>query len=540
LPRRAELKIEEMQAIAESLWLAGEIERAVDWAKRIVSLRRGTLDACRANLIILSSYYLLEKHKEAKALKEEMKGGYCGESLASELSLLEFLNEGKQFEGDADKAKKVLAPFLYAKFNYLLKKGSLEQAEKTAYRYLALTGDYYKGSEFFFKLGEAYLKKGDRSTAKRYYQLVISEWDLTKESLPAKFRLYQFAYEKARGREALPKKTYEDLLGFITMIKSKYEELPIAEEASVLEFEIYFDLKSWNSLRSSAKDFLSKFPNSQKVERAKELYCKAMIELTKNFVINKRLKSAQEILAEDEHLLQDTKCGDAFYMFGDFYFQNHAYLGSLGPFTKALLCGVDKSLKAGHLLKLAFLAFQKGEKDLFKEIFLQLERKYKSEVSEDPYYLYLKAYELSSTDLKSALNLFERVRFSPLPTYLKSDLINYVYKQAVGKGNLNFAYEVLKHPAFNAKESDYVLLLTLSFNKDPKLFEAVFADALKKYPDSPRILLISALYYEKKGNLKESVKAWQRLAKQNSDLATLGQTQKKLEELFDKARGLVY
>jgi len=36
------------------------------------------------------------------------------------------------------------------------------------------------------------------------------------------------------------------------------------------------------------------------------------------------------------------------------------------------------------------------------------------------------------------------------------------------------------------------------------------------------------------------VKAWQRLAKQNSDLATLGQTQKKLEELFDKARGLVY
>jgi hypothetical protein len=94
LSKLAELKPEEMLILAEGLWLAGEAHRAVDWAKRVASLRRETVDACRANFIVLSSLYLLEKTKEAKNLKEELKGGFCGEILATEIPLLEFLYEG--------------------------------------------------------------------------------------------------------------------------------------------------------------------------------------------------------------------------------------------------------------------------------------------------------------------------------------------------------------------------------------------------------------------------------------------------------------
>jgi len=540
LYRLAELKPEEMLVLAEGLWLAGEAERAIDWAKRVASLRRGTVDACRANFIVLSSLYFLERTKEARSLKEELKEGFCGETLGTEIALLEFTYEGKPFEGDAERAKNLLSKPLYAQFNYSFKKGRLDQAEKNAYRYFALTGDYRQGGEFFFKLAEAYLAKGDTALAKSYYQLVISEWDLSKESFLSKFRLYQFAYERARGREPLPQKTYEDLLGYITQIKSKYGSMPIAEEASALEFEIYYDLKNWEKARRSIKEFLSKYPESKRVERAKELYCKVMLSLSKDLLEKKRLGVAQALLTEDEELLQDTRCGEPFYLLGETYFQNLAYSGSLAPYAKALLFEVDRDTKREVLLKLAFIAFQKGEKALFQELFSQLEKKYKREVSESPYYLYLKAYQISASDLKGALSLFEKVRFSPLPSYLKVDLINHIYRQAVERGNLGLAYDILKHPAFNAKERDYVLILSLSFNRDPKLFEAVFAEALKKYPESPGILLISALYYEKKGNLKKSAEAWQRLSKQNSELANLGQRQIKLEELFDRARGLVY
>jgi hypothetical protein len=540
LSKLAELKPEEMLILAEGLWLAGEADRAIDWAKRVASLRRETVDACRANFIVLSSLYLLEKTKEAKNLKEELKRGFCGEVLATEIPLLEFLYEGKEFEGEIEKVKKLISQVLYAQFNNLLKKGKLDQAEKTAYRYFALTGDYVQGGEFFFKLAEAYLAKGDRALVKSYYQLVISEWDLSRASFLSKFRLYQLAYERARGREPLPQRTYEDLLGYITQIKSKYGSLPIAEEASALEFEIYYDLKNWERARSSIKEFLSKYPESNRVQRVKELFCKVMVNLSKDLLEKKRLGAAQAVVTEDEELLQDTRCGDPFYLIGDVYFQNLAYLGSLGPFAKALLFGVNKDNKGELLLKLSFIAFQKGETALFQELFSQLERSYKREVSDNPYYLYLKAYQISASDLKGALSLFEKVCFLALPSYLKIDLINHIYRQAIARGNLGLAYDILKHPAFNAKESDYVLLLSLSFNRDLRLFEAVFAEALKKYPDSPGILLISALYYEKKGNLKESAKAWQRLSQQNSELASLGQRQKKLEELFDKARGLVY
>ncbi len=540
LYRLAELKPEEMQVLAEGLWLAGEADRAIDWAKRVASLRRGTVESCRANFIVLSSLYLLERTKEVKSLKEELKEGFCGETLGTEIALLEFTFEGKPFEGDVERAKKILSQLLYAQFNYSLKRGRLDQAEKNAYRYLALTGDYLQGGEFFFKLAEAYLRKGDTALAKSYYQLVISEWDLSKESFLSKFRLYQLAYERARGREPLPQRTYEDLLGYITQIKLKYGSLPIAEEASALEFEIYYDLKNWEKARKSIKEFLSKYFESKRVQRAKELYCKVMVNLSKDLLEKKRLGTAQALLTEDEDLLQDTQCGEPFYLLGEVYFQNSAFSGSLGPYAKALLFGVDKDKKRDLLLKISFVAFQKGEKALFQELFSYLEKNYKREVLENPYYLYLKAYQISASDLKGALTLFEKVRFSSLPSYLKVDLINHIYRQAIARGNLGLAYDILQHPGFKAKESDYVLLLSLSFNRDPKLFEAVFAEAVKKYPESPGILLISALYYEKKGNLRESAKAWQRLSQQNSELANLGQRQKKLEELFDKARGLVY
>lgn len=247
LPTLVQLSPEELLIIGESYFRVGEPEKALDLVERALSLRRGTELACEASLLRVKIFLILGREREAKKELFNLEENYCKESLGEKLLLLKnyLLKRGKPLD-----------ELLEAKLNYYLKKGLVKEAEREIFEYLNLTGNYNKGKEFFYKLAEAYYERKEILKAKKYYQLIITEWDPSKESFLSKFRLYQIAYERATIKELLPPKTIEDLLLYIALIKSKYPKEKIAEEASFLEIKIYYEKKDWERARERAKEFL--------------------------------------------------------------------------------------------------------------------------------------------------------------------------------------------------------------------------------------------------------------------------------------------
>ncbi len=540
LPKLAELSPEEMRILAESLLKAGEPERAIEWGKRIASLKRGTKEECEANFIILQALYLLDKVAQAKEYKEKLQEDLCQKELAVPLTIFSYLYEKAKLSGDSQRLIKAFAEVSYPRISYFLAKGKLDLAEKEIYTYLSLTGNYRQGGELFLKLAEAYFRLGHTAKAKVFYQLVISEWDLTQEAFIAKYRLYQIAYLSAKDKRLLPAKTIEDLLGYLKQLKTKYEGTKLAEEADLLEGEIYYNQKNWRMARSSLKDFLQKYQDSPSYNQTKDRFCEVEKLLQRSLIEKGKISEPKKLLAEDEPLLREFKCGDPFLPLANFYFDNYAYTASLEYFTKALIYGLSSGEKKDTLEKISFVSQTLRETELANEILAYLGKNFKKESEPSPYLLYLKTLELLKKDPQAAFNNFTKLRATNLPSYLKANLLNRIFLSSIEKENLSLAYQILTHPVYNPSEDDFILFLALVLKRNLKLFSEVYPLAKKKFPSSPRLLFLSALYQEKIGRLKESEKNWKELSSQSNNLAILGEAQKKIEELFDNSRGLVY
>ncbi|MFN3567453.1 MAG: hypothetical protein ACK4UR_00890, partial [Caldimicrobium sp.] len=393
---------------------------------------------------------------------------------------------------------------------------------------------------FLFQLAEANWERGEILQAKKYYQLIITEWDLSKEAFLSKFRLYQIAYERATIKELLPPKTIEDLLSFINQIKIKYKEEKIAEEASFLEVRIYYEKKDWEKARLKALDFISNYKDSIFLNKVKEIFCKASLFLVPEYFTKGKLPELQRIAKEDKGFFEKLECGDFYYALGDEFLKYNLTSIALYYFLQTYNMKLSPEVIGDYYLKLAYLSLEKKEMELATLLFNYIKQIGSSEVKNKPEYFYIESYLVLKKDFNKGLQLLPKILNTNLSPYLKHKLIYTAYMEAIKLKKLNIAYNLLRNPFFEAKLEDYLILLTESFEKDHKIFEELLREAKKKFPKSNRLLFLEAYYLERKGELKASQEIWEKLNQEASLEGRLAKEFIKLQELAEKARQLVY
>mgnify|MGYP001773089816 CR=1 FL=1 len=541
LPPSLELSPEEFLMVAESFYQTGEPDKASDFAKRAISLRRGTELSCQAELLSIKSLFLMGREKEALRALEELEKGFCSELKGDKIKILKSLLSQKwNMEIDNKLLLSELEELLFARFNYLIKKGDLKGAEQSALDYLNLTGDYQKGKNLFFPLAEAYLKKGEIPRAKKYYQLIITEWDPTKESFFSKFRLYQIAYESTRIKELLPPKTIEDLMMYITQIKTKYPQDKIAEEASLLEIEILFNQKDWVRTRKSATEFIERYPENPKLPKVYDYYCQASIALVPVNFLQGKVGDLQRIAKDERDLLVKTGCGVFYYNLGKEFYRYNIYTLSSYYLLSAENLPLPQEIVPDYYLKLAFLAEIQGEVEVSDTLFTYLQKNFAQGVKDQPEYLFLKTKKSLSKDLNSGVTLLRQTLRASLPPVYKQELIFQALSRAIREKKFALAYELIQIPDYDAKEKDYLWILSETFTKDPKLFEVILRDAKKKFPQSSGILWLEAYHLERKGELKRTTQVWGNLTQGEGLPNRLARQYERIRKLTERAQKLVY
>lgn len=541
LPPSLQLSPEEFFMLAESFYQTGEPERAVDLAERASSLRRGTDLFCSAELLKIKSRYLLGKEKEALKDLNELEKGFCAELISDKSKVLRGLL-AKRWETDVDPhlIKTEVEELYVAKFNYLLKKGDLKEAEKTAFTYLNLTGEYQKGKNFFFSLAETHFKKGEVPRAKKYYQLIITEWDPSKESFLSKFRLYQIAYEATRIKELLPPKTIEDLLMYITQIKAKYSSEGIAEEASFLGIQIYFNQKDWERTRKSAKEYLKIYPESNLLSKVYRYYCEASISLVPAYFLQGKIGELQKIALEEREILEKAGCGVFYYDLGKEFYRYNLYTLSSYYLLLAQDLPLPGEVLPDYYLKLAFLAEVKGEEEVSDTLLSYLQKNFPKSMGAQPEYLFLKTKKALIKDFNSGVNLLRETLKTALPSAFKRELIFQALKRAIKEKRFTLAYDLLQSPDYDAREEDYLWILSETYSADPKLFERILTEAKKRFPKSSSILWLEAYHLERKGELKKTSNLWGNLTQGPNLENRLAQQYEKIRKLTERAQRLVY
>ncbi len=526
---------EDFLRIAEAYFYRGYPEKAVDLAERAQSLRRGTFLFCEAAILKIKALLVLERNKEAESQLKELKGTFCEERVGNKLQVLETFLKEKISE------REFLREFYEAKFNYLLLKGKVKEAEGVAYDFLNLTGQYSQGKNFFFKLAEAYFKQGEINKAKKYYQLIITEWDLTKEASISKFRLYQITYERAKIKELLPPKTIEDLLMYITQIKTKYsDDKELVEEASFLEIKIQFDRKNWERTRELAKEFWKAYPQSKYFSDVKKFYCEASVSIVPQYFLTGRIKSLRDLAENESEYFRESSCGDFYYALGKEFFKYRLYGVSLDYFLSAYDLKMSPENEPDYYLKLTYLAQNYGEEEIFKLLWEKLNTKYGKKLENEPLYLYLHAKVVIKGNLEGALSIIQKIPEEKNSLPLKEELYYLAFLEALRENKFLKAYEILQLPYVEADSLDYVLILSETVEKSPDIFERVLKEALKKFPDNQEIKFLEAYYLERKGDLKKNKELLQWLATKRDYFSAFAKQQQKLLELTKRVQELVY
>jgi len=535
------LSAEEFLMGAKAYLFSGNPEKALDFAERARTLRRGTSLFCEGGLIKAKAYMSLGKKdlalKELKALEES----FCKEEFSEEIKLLKaYIEERFTEEVDPKRLKALLQEVLLTRFNFLIKNKKFSEAEALAFEYLNLTGDYRRGKDFFFKLAEAYFREGKVKEAKKYYQLIITEWDLTKEATISKFRLYQIAYERAPIKELLPSKTLDDLLMFIQQIKNKYrDDQVLLEEATFLESDVNFFRKNWERVRSLSKEFFKSFPESRFLPKVKEYYCKASTSLVPLYFLQGNLKTLSEMAEGERDSLYETGCGDFYYALGKEFFTYKAFGKSLDYLISAYFLKVSQENKQDLLLKLAYLCDFYQEKEAFELLFKTLEREEKS-LQNVPLYAYLKGKALLNRDFEKAISFLKELKNQgTLNEALLKELYFQAFLKAITLKRYGKARELLKEPYLD-EERPYLLLLSETFERDPKLFAELLKEAKTRFPKSKEVAFFEAYYLEKKGEIKKAEALFGNLTKSEGIFQEISKTQKRLEELMERAENLLY
>lgn len=541
IPPLASLSAEEFLLIAESYYLRGNFDKAFDLAERASSLRRGTAVSCKASLLKVKVLYLRGKEKEAERELKALSANFCAESFAEEISALQYLLFNEKVEVSEAKLLKSLAGEInQAKFYHYLKGGKLKEAESALYNFVNLGGEYAQAKTLFFKLAEAYLAKGDLQNAKRFYQLIVTEWDYTKEAFLSKFRLYQLTYERATVKELLPAKTVEDLLMYITQIKTKYPGEPIAEEASFLGIKIFFHKKDWEKTRERAKEFLANYPQSSLYPQALNYYCQATTSLVPLKFLKGEINYLIDLALKEEETLREARCGTFYYLLGSEFFNYRLWRLSAHYFLQAYDLKLPENHLTDYYLKLAFLADELGEKELGDSLIHYLAKRWGKTLRGSPEYLYLLTKRTLNTKVEEGYKLLDEVQKSPLPSLFKEELYQQAFYTAIEKGKFSLAYNILKTYFFEALPENYLVLLVETFSSEPKLFETILEEAKIKFPQNPKILWLEAYHLERKGDLQKTPELWKRLDEKEGIEGEVAKQYKTIQDLMRRAQKLVY
>lgn len=541
IPPLASLSAEEFLLIAESYYLTGNFDKALDLAERASSLRRGTEVSCKASLLKVKVLYLRGKEKEAQRELKALSANFCAESFAEEISALQYLLFNEKVEVSEAKLLKSLAGEInQARFYYYLKGGKLKEAESALYNFVNLGGEYVQAKSLFFKLAEAYLAKGDPRNAKRFYQLIVTEWDYTKEAFLSKFRLYQLTYERATVKELLPAKTVEDLLMYITQIKTKYPGEPIAEEASFLGIKIFFQKKDWEKTRERAKEFLANYPQSSFSPQVFDYYCQATTSLVPLKFLKGEITYLTDLAMKEEETLREAQCGTFYYLLGKEFFNYRLWRLSAYFFLQAYDLKLPENYLADYYLKLAFLAEELKEKELGESLFRYLSKRWGKTLRGFPEYLYLLTKNTLYANIEEGYKLLEEVQKSPLPSLYKEELYQQAFYTALEKKKYSLAYNILKTYFFKALPENYLVLLVETFSSEPKLFETILEEAKTKFPQNPKILWLEAYHLERKGDLQKTPELWKRLEEKEGIEGEVARQYKTIQDLMRRAQKLVY
>ncbi len=534
---------EDLFLLSQAYFYTGNPEKAIDFAERTQSLKRGTSLYCEAGFLKVKALLILDKKKEAERALTELKDSFCVEEFKEKINILESIAKNKLWEEDisAQLFKEFLKELYEGRFNYLILKGKFKEAEKLAFEFINLTGDYRRGKDFFFKLAETYFKSGKIEEAKKYYQLIITEWDLTKEASISKFRLYQITYEKAKIKELLPPKTLEDLLMFITQIKTKYPEYKdLVEEASFLEIRVNYDRKNLDKVRELSKEFIKGYPKSKYLSEVKKLYCEASVLMVSQYFLSGKIKTLREIAENEDEYLKESACGDFYYALGKEFFVYRLYSVSLDYFLTAYTYNLSKNNLPDLYLKLAYLADLYGETEIFKLLWEKVNQNLKEEVRSSPLLLYLKAKIIMDKNLEGALSIIKELPNEGDFLFLRKELYYKAYTRALEDKKYALAYEILKDSSFVNDPNGYILILSETLDRAPDLFEKILKEALEKFPQDPEIKFLEVYYLTKKGDLKKTKEIMETFLKEKDYFSFYAKQQQKIQKLTQRVQEIVY
>lgn len=193
-----------------------------------------------------------------------------------------------------------------------------------------------------------------------------------------------------------------------------------------------------------------------------------------------------------------------------------------------------------YYLKIAFLALEDANEDVAQSLFNYLQKKAQPTLRDKPEFLYLASYFTLKKDFNSGLKILTTFLESPMNTYFKKKILQYTFQRAVEKKNLNVAFNLLNKPYFEPSREDYLILLTESFEKDPKLFEEILKEAKKRFPKDDKILFLEAYHLERKGEIKKSEEVLATLHQTTDWEGKLVKEYERQKKLLEKARNLVY
>lgn len=543
LPPDFSLTPEENLIVSESLLRSGFPERAIEFSEKVISVKKGTQEACIANLIKSKAYIIRGDYKNVKNNLKDFLDSYCDENLKREAKVLLYFI--KEFPAEEIKkiektlTKRILGELYRLRGFYFIKKGEFKKAEDDFFTFINVYGTYKEAPELIYQLAEAYLEK-DEEKAKTLYELIITNWDGTKEALFSKFRLYQIAYEKVLIKELLPEKTKQDLISFATLIRSKYPEEKIAEEANFMIIKVFFEDKDYLSVRKSAIEFLKTYEKSPLIETVKTYYCSGVSSLLKENLEKKNLHLVIKLEKEDKELFEKTKCGEAYYRLGEIYLDYNFYTKASYYFIKAYELGGKEDFISKVLLKLGLLALEDGNMDLFNDILNILEKGKYKELGKDPYYFYLKAFYEAQKNLSNGEYFLNFAINSSLPEKFKEKLLRYFRDRALYLREYSKALAYTNNPFFKAKADDFVLLLLETLHTDKTLFEKTLEYAKEKFPDNLKIKWLSAYYLEKQGNIKASTQIWKELTKGETLESEIAKSYEKMRDLIERTHQAVF
>ncbi|NPA39791.1 MAG: hypothetical protein GXO57_05055 [Thermodesulfobacteria bacterium] len=525
--------------IAESYLRLGYPKEAISYANKVLTLRKKTFEACRAELIKFMALAVMEQRaKVIKGIKNFLNT-FCSQKYSLEAqAILNYF--GKNYKVPSKVLKKIQGIIVKARGLYLLRKDRLFEAERDIFLYLNVYGNLFEAPDLLFKLAEAYFKKKQVKKAKLLYQLIITKWDGTKQALLSKFRLYEIAYQQIVIKQLVPKETIQNLLSYIAEIKYRYPKSKIAQEAHLLEIQIYKQYKKFEKLRKSTKEFIKNYPNYPKLNQIFKDYCYSVTSILNGYYEKGNLPLIFKLTQTDSEFLKKTHCGYPFYLIGNILFSYNFFIHSAYEYIKAFNIGVPPRLRPDLLTKLTFLAFETGNQTLFNDLFEYTSKTFSNKtLFSSPFYTFCFAINELKKGVNSAEPYLKSIINSKIDTFYKWQILHLFRDKALSQKLYLSALNYTLHPIFNSTDSDFVLLLTSSFSNS-SAFEKISEVALKKFPNSTDIKWIYVYYLEKHGRFKQALSLWKNLTNGTQPQNELAKAYEKFLRLQKIAHKLVY